>query len=638
MQRFIQFNDEQVNSFRLMQLIDLAKTLTREKEMTVEYSPMNYIDPAQRTLFVSHFWDHRSETEEWHGLITDVFIRAEGAYKHSDPVTIQKFIQYTHTLDHPSFAKQLFMLIEDARLEEMTKMKRPGTKNAFKTRRKVYARYFESQLNVHQVKGITTDAFFNLIYLLVFADSPIDEWPDIHTDINRAKPFITQQIEKTHETKSTSDSVKICKALCEVVDELLKKDMLNEYFHLPEKTIKNWADGLTFEDLKRKDALINDDTEKEKPSGNEEVEDEEFKAWHRESEEKGESFLQFELESGTKTSIDTEAAREGDDQEQALASVQGSSQKSQRQDFDQKDVDRKSEDDTAAGSSKYGKENEHAFPVFEFPEPVKNAERTLYLEYKKEISLYQKKLKQVIEKTLDHKKTSPRTHLVKGRLSKNLLPYFTDEKPRVFYKKDEESPKIDAAFELLLDCSASMYDKMDETKKGLVLFHEALKSVQVPHEITGFWENTPKAGQKGQPNHFKTVISFNDSLYQQDGAAIMQLEPEEDNRDGYAIRHMIERLEKRTEKQKFLLVFSDGEPAAADYEQNGIVDTHDAVLAARKRGIEVMNVFLSTTEIPESQKEVIQNIYGRFSLFVQDIDELPDVLFPLLKRLLYKSM
>ncbi|WP_404403306.1 vWA domain-containing protein [Jeotgalibacillus malaysiensis] len=636
MQRFIQFNDEQVNSFRLMQLIDLAKTLTREKEMNVEYSPMNYIDVARHTVFVSHFWDHRSETEEWHGLITDVFLRAEGAYKHSDPEEIKNFLKYTHTLEHPSFAKQLFMLIEDARLEEITKRKRPGTKNAFATRRAVYGKYFESQLNVHQVKGITTDAFFNLIYLQVFAESPIDEWPYIQADLNQAKPFITQQIEKVHETKTTADSVKICTTLCEVVDELLKKDMLNEYFHLPEKTIQHWADGLTFDDLKRKDELINNDTEKEEPSGDEEVEDEEFKAWHRESEEKGESFLQFDLEAGTKTSINTEAAREGDDQEQALASVQGNSKQSRRQDFDQNDVDRKSED-AETGGSKYGKENEHAFPIFELPERVKNHEKTLYEQYKKDISLYQKKLKKVIEKTLDHKKTSPRTQLVKGRLSKNLMPYFTDEKPRVFYKKDEESPKIDAAFELLLDCSASMFDKMDETKKGLVLFHEALKSVQVAHEITGFWENAQEAGQKGQPNHFKTVISFNNSIYQ-DGAAIMQLEPEEDNRDGYAIRHMTERLEKRTEKQKFLLVFSDGEPAAADYEQNGIVDTHDAVLAARKRGIEVMNVFLSTSEIPESQKEVIQNIYGRFSLFVQNIDELPDVLFPLLKRLLYKSI
>ena len=46
-------------------------------------------------------------------------------------------------------------------------------------------------------------------------------------------------------------------------------------------------------------------------------------------------------------------------------------------------------------------------------------------------------------------------------------------------------------------------------------------------------------------------------------------------------------------KHKFLLVFSDGEPAAANYDQNGIVDTHVAVSEARKKGIEVIGMFLS---------------------------------------------
>jgi hypothetical protein len=34
-----------------------------------------------------------------------------------------------------------------------------------------------------------------------------------------------------------------------------------------------------------------------------------------------------------------------------------------------------------------------------------------------------------------------------------------------------------------------------------------------------------------------------------------------------------------------------GEPAAFGYEQNGIVDTSEAVIEARKKGIEVINVF-----------------------------------------------
>lgn len=208
----------------------------------------------------------------------------------------------------------------------------------------------------------------------------------------------------------------------------------------------------------------------------------------------------------------------------------------------------------------------------------------------------------------------------------------------MFYKKDQESPQIDAVFSLLVDCSASMYDKMDETKLGIILFHEALKSVRVPHQIVGFWEDTNDATETSQPNYLKTVMDFQSSLKPKSGPEIMQLEPEEDNRDGFAIRHMTRRLLKRTERQKFLLVFSDGEPAAMGYEQNGIVDTHEAVLEARKHGMEVINVFLSNGEIDEGQRKTIQNMYGKYSILVPDIKELPDVLFPLLKKLLHKSI
>ena len=172
-----------------------------------------------------------------------------------------------------------------------------------------------------------------------------------------------------------------------------------------------------------------------------------------------------------------------------------------------------------------------------------------------------------------------------------------------------------------------MYDKMEQTKLGITLFHEALKSVNVAHEVIGFWEDTNDATKEKQPNYFKPVIEFSTSLRNLSGPEIMQLQPEEDNRDGYAIRLMTDRLMTRFENQKFLLVFSDGEPAAFGYEQNGIVDTHEAVLQARKKGIDVINIFLSNSEIEESQKKILHDIYGNFSILVSNIEELPNVLF-----------
>src|SRR5699024_4919266 len=96
--------------------------------------------------------------------------------------------------------------------------------------------------------------------------------------------------------------------------------------------------------------------------------------------------------------------------------------------------------------------------------------------------------------------------------------------------------EVDAVFTLLVDCSASMHDKMEETKRGIILFHEVLLRLKIPHSIVGFWEDATEGTTTYQPNYFHHVHDFTDSVYHSNGAAIMQLEPEEDNRDGYSIR------------------------------------------------------------------------------------------------------
>ena len=86
-----------------------------------------------------------------------------------------------------------------------------------------------------------------------------------------------------------------------------------------------------------------------------------------------------------------------------------------------------------------------------------------------------------------------------------------------------------------------------------------------------------------------------------------------------------------------LIVFSDGEPSAFNYSQDGIIDTYEAVETARKFGIEVFNVFLSQEAITEDIEQTIHNIYGQFSIFVEGVEHLPSLLSPLLKKLLLKS-
>ncbi|MGG4547176.1 hypothetical protein ABER02_05230 [Rossellomorea marisflavi] len=637
MHRFIQFNDERIDSFLFMEMADLAKTLSKNAEMSLKYGPFSYLDPKNEVVYVSHFWDHRDKRDETYGLKSDVYLRTIGNLEHTEMKTVERYLRAIDRSPVKRFAKQLFVIGEEVRLEEICKSDRPGTKASFNVRRRIYRQYFDAQLKVNLTKSVFTDALFNQLFLLLHAQSPLEEAAAISDEIDLMMPFLERQLALLYETKSTSDVVKVCLEMVEVCEDVLKKDMLNEYFHLPEDVYDDEADQ-TFDDLKRRDPLANDDVLEEDSTGEEEIMEEEFRTWHRESEEKGESFLQFDLDQGSSSDLMGEGVREGEDGDQAMAMVQGTSKQTDREIYETpKAVDQEHEE-RGMGDHPYGKENRYAEAVFLAPDVPSSEDKAAYGVNKAAVFTYKKKLQKMIEKTLEHKRIQPRTDLHFGRLNKKLLRLLTDDVPRLFYKKHDPSTELDAVFSLLVDCSGSMFDKMEETKLGITLFHESLKGVRVPHEVVGFWEDTNAATSHSQPNYLKPVLEFQSSLKPSSGPEIMQLQPEEDNRDGFAIRLMTDRILQRGEKQKFLLVFSDGEPAAMDYEQNGIVDTHEAVLDARKKGIEVINVFLASGEIDEGQRKTIQNIYGNYSILVSDVSELPDVLFPLLRKLLISSI
>ncbi|MBS4176725.1 vWA domain-containing protein [Lederbergia citrea] len=637
MYRFINFNDEIIDSMLLMELSDLSKTLARNPEYEADFRVHSYLSKSEKKIYVSHFWNHRSDQVMEFGMKSDVFLRALGNHSFTDYQAVSRYIKWCESTKIPRFAIQLFTLAEDLRIEERCKKIRPGMGKEFRIRRETYLNYFDSQMKVNLEKSLFIDALFNLVYKIMNTQMPFFHLPRFNEDIDRILPLFRSKVENFFEAATTNEITTNCRAIILLIENYMKRDMLNEYFHLPTSEI-GMEEGLDYNDLLRKDPLNNADVADENSDGDETVFDEEMKTWHRETSSPGNTFLQFDLDQGTQTDILADEAREGEPGDQALAIVQGSARKSTKKDFSELDVIEQKENDSGEGIAPYGKENKNAEAIFLTNNEPNAEQRNQYSHYKNSILLYQKKLKKTIDLTLEHKKIRPRSGLHFGILDKKLVKFFTDEQPRLFYKKNEESKEIDAAFSLLVDCSASMQDKMEETKRGIVLFHEALKSVGVPHEVTGFWEDANEANTDYQPNYFKRVIGFPASLTSKAGPEIMQLEPEEDNRDGFAIRIISQRLLERYEKQKFLLVFSDGEPAAYGYSQNGIVDTHEAVLDARKRGIEVFNIFLSTNGVEEGQRKVFENIYGPFSIIVPSVDLLPDILFPLLKRLLSKSI
>ncbi|WP_209809722.1 vWA domain-containing protein [Ammoniphilus resinae] len=636
--KFIVFNNQKVDTSLFLQLQDLACVLTRISNLKFEFHYGHSFDLRRKVITASHFWDNFSPEIREAGYKTDVFLRAIGTLQYTEEAVLMDYMQRLEDIPLKKFASQLFTLLEDLRLEELCKRERPGTARIFQIRQREYQKYFTSQLKVNADRGYELDELFCLCFLTLLTNTPDPFFTDANEKQLQSLEKLKPVLYTAFEAQQTKDVVQIVVQIIALLENVHQEDSLNEYFILPVFYTSSFENGLTLDDLRRKSKLKNEDKDSSVHE-NEEAKEKKMPTWHGVSKsEEQKAFLRFELESGTKTKLLGDTSRETEDGDQALGSVQGKSRSSKNKDYGKTEELENKTENAKAGRGFYGEENRDAVLLNKQAEPPGTDDLMLYQSYVVDVESHIRKLSRTIEKTLEHKKIMPRVDLHAGRLSKRLIPLVLEPFPRIFYKKNNRSKEIDAVFTLLVDCSASMVDKMEETKKGIILFHEVLKRLVIPHSIIGFWEDANAVKDGYQPNYFHRIKDFSHSVYSKSGAEILQLQPQEDNRDGFSIRMATQELMRRNEKNRFLLIFSDGEPAAANYDQNGIIDTKEAVVEARKKGIEVVGMFLSNGTIAEEDQKTMQNIYDKEHVLIPSITELPEQFTPLLKKLLLKSL
>ncbi|HHB5614119.1 TPA: hypothetical protein ACN8JS_002755 [Staphylococcus aureus] len=591
--RFIKFNDEQLDAKQVMMLQDLARLLLKNEQTQVKIQKFPYYNPVQNVLITSWFWSHRPSHIEMAGLKTDVMLAAYG-YHMMDVQIVNEVVQ-DKTFKHPKFYQQLFKLLEDMRVLNSIKVERPSTAKLIDLRLDTRISYTESQIKVYRTKTQYTDLLF--LYLEhAFLSQDFFDIPSIHSDL----------------------------------DDILKEDMLNEYYYLP-KTLYNTLASPEFDDLKRTDASQvdgQDDT-----SEDDDNESEKADSKSADSESKGGAYLEMELHEGQNSeTLGNDEAREGDATDDMTDMMTKKGKGSN-------DTLNREEGDAVGQSQAFQLDGVNKNVEIKWQIPEIEPQYVLeYQESKQDVQYEIKDLIQIIKKTIEREQRDARFNLTKGRLQKDLINWFIDDQYKLFYKKQDLSKSFDATFTLLIDASASMHDKMAETKKGVVLFHETLKALNIKHEILSFSEDAFDSDEHAQPNIINEIINYDYSTFEKDGPRIMALEPQDDNRDGVAIRVASERLMRRNQHQRFLIVFSDGEPSAFNYSQDGIIDTYEAVEMSRKFGIEVFNVFLSQDPITEDVEQTIHNIYGQYAIFVEGVAHLPGHLSPLLKKLLLKSL
>lgn len=642
--RFIKFNDSTVDSSLYIQLQGIAHILTNNEDFTFEMGYGHQIDPVKMVITASHFWDHYETKKRIAGYKSDVVLRALGTYHHTDMEACRSFEVWVSKRKHKKFANALFTLLEDLRLEEICKKEKKGSTKWFRVRRELLLSYFQTQLNANQLRKFDCDTLYCMIAVSLLSDAPVYSFSvKVSEHLEEMMGRIQPLLYDLYDAKSTRDVIRLTQYVYARMYDDIQDDIIPAYFVFPIHDLREWGQVKTSEldELKRIDPLQNKD-EEEVDEDDQDVIDETFSTWHSQNknEDQKQTFLRFELEQGTKTSLMGKGAREGSDQDQVSASVQGSMQKTSQQRYEQLQAldAEKTKQETKKATYAYGERNQYAVHLVKKPDVPTEEERMIYRRFESDVEVEIMKLRKTLEKHIEQKRNQQRSDLLYGRLSKKWVPILTEPIPRVFYKKHQPSTELDAIFTLLIDCSASMIDKMEETKKAVVLFHEVLKQLRIPHSIVGFWEDAEAAKKEYHPNYYHEVVSFDESFQKSAGATIMQLEPQEDNRDGFSIRIAAEELEKRKEKHKFLLVFSDGEPSAKDYEKFGIIDTFEAVKMTRKKGIQVVGMFLSKGNVEESESELMKNIYEKEHLMIPNMEDLPLIFSAFLKKVLVKTI
>ncbi|WP_269050934.1 vWA domain-containing protein [Sporosarcina sp. G11-34] len=623
MNRFIQFNDETVDTTTLLLYERLGRALADTPFLELTERKLLEFQPSEGIVSMSVFWRHRSEEIMHNGRLSDIYLLTAGYWKQFSLGSWRRFQEEYKLHPFRKFATELFLLLEEFRLIDTVVKQRPGTETAFASRKTAYVAFHRNAVSANMKKGFLADALMNEIFIALhegmYSDSSI-EWGPINFEL------IKSVLQNAYDAKSTKDNTYIATRIMDIIDDLVNNDLVNQYYSvgeslITENTTFNYHDGM-------------ENAEKGEEDSKETIE-EVFRSWHEENENESGVHLEFELEHGRSGQTDGNDATPGNDEAEVEEVGFGSSEgDDSKQSSDEENEKHEKQDRKKKAGKVFGKEHLNVVYEEQRIEIVDEyANRQKLAIWREEQKPYVRSFVEEMKKRIDLKVDSKREGLMKGRLSNKLTTLVLDERPKPFYRKNAPSVNLDAVFGLLVDGSASMLDKLDETKHAVLLFHDVLRQLRVSHEISSYYEDAYNASAEMQPNVFERMHTFTDRD-QDNGMSILSFDANEDNRDGFAIRWMAERLAARQEKHKFLLVFSDGEPSAFGYDRNGILDTAEAVMESEKKGISVLHLFLSAEEPSEDQKALFTMMFGNKTASSNSVESFADQTLRILRKLL----
>jgi len=190
---------------------------------------------------------------------------------------------------------------------------------------------------------------------------------------------------------------------------------------------------------------------------------------------------------------------------------------------------------------------------------------------------------------------------------------------RCFYNNRLPSDPLEMAVAVLVDESGSMgsYDRATYARAASIVIYDFCCGLNLPVAVYGHTESS------------KVEIFAHaefDAFDKNDKYRMMDISARGNNRDGMALRFVAERMSKRPEPLKILIVISDGQPAGNGgyYGSAAEADVRGVKLEYKRKGVNIFSAAIG------NDKENIERIYGDGFLDIADLSKLPKNLCSLL--------
>lgn len=230
----------------------------------------------------------------------------------------------------------------------------------------------------------------------------------------------------------------------------------------------------------------------------------------------------------------------------------------------------------------------------------------------KPLKLISKRLqKQVMSILRDERNGGKLSGLLMGKRFEARRIYQSDG--RYFSNTRLPDDKTKIAVALLVDESGSMsgYDRTTTARAASITLHDFCNALGFPIMVMGHTSSW------GDEVDLFSYVDF-DSVDNKDRYRIMDMSSRDCNRDGAALRYVAERLLKREEQNKILILISDGQPAASGYGgTEAEADLRGIRQEYTRKGITMFAAAIG------NDKDNIRRIYKEGFLDVTDLNQLP---------------